>query len=333
MEYCWNRNSFIFKCLCTWLRCHQIGQCLRGFAHSDPQEGLESGHRCFSAIETEDEFVEVSLQVFRVNSMMRTIEPCLEITESPVDVGCPRSRNWPVLRVRKRGFGVPFPAIGPNRRSFGYMVHQKLPYRLRISLSRNGQADAARLFGSLSAFVGLTDHFNGAKNQRFCGRSGHASTAFPRNGASHDRFIGFNVPLQSRAGVADHRTPQTVQHEPGGPVGTSDLTFKLFGTETRCMGRHQIGRPEPLLNADMAPMHRRAGRRRRAPPAPWALISKRHLDQPIRPATTVWTNKSIRPPALRQVLMAGRVGRESPPKLPHCSRKFWPSHVMRMQNG
>ena len=74
----------------------------------------ESGHRCFPAIETENEFVEVSLQVFRGNSMMRAIEPCLEIAESPVDVCRARSWRLRVTIVRKHGFGAPFPAIGHN---------------------------------------------------------------------------------------------------------------------------------------------------------------------------------------------------------------------------
>ncbi len=320
-------------CLCTWLRFLQIGQCLRGFARGDPQESLESGHRCFPAIETEDKFVEVSLQVFWVNSMMRTIEPCLEIAESPVNVRRPRSWRLPVAIVRKRGFGVPFPAIGPNRRSFGCILHQKLPYRLLISLSCNGQADTACPLCSFSTFVDIADHFNSPENQRFCSHSGHASAAFPLNGASHDRFIGFNVPLQAGSCVTDHRTPQTVQHEPGGSVRASYLTFKLFGAEPRRVCRHQIGRPEPLLNAHMASMHRRASYWRCTPATRRALIPKRLLDYPILPAPTVWTHKSIRPPALRQVLPAGGVGRELPPKLPQRFRKPWPSHAAMMNNG
>ena len=128
----------------------------------------ESGHRCFPAIETENEFVEVSLQVFRGNSMMRTIEPCLEIAESPVDVCCSRSWRLRVTIIRKHGFGVPFPAIGCNHQSFDYILHQKLPDRHFVRLSRNGQADTARPLGSLSMLVSIADHFNSTKNQRFC---------------------------------------------------------------------------------------------------------------------------------------------------------------------
>ena len=130
----------------------------------------ESGHRCFPAIETENEFVEVSLQVFRGNSMMHTIEPYLEIAESPVDVSRSRSRRLRVTIIRKHGFGVPFPAIGCNHQSFDYILHQKLPDRHFVRLSRNGQADTARPLGSLSMLmlVSIADHFNSTENQRFC---------------------------------------------------------------------------------------------------------------------------------------------------------------------
>lgn len=235
--------------------------------------------------------------------------------------------------VRKRSFGVPPPAIGPNHRSFGYILHHKLPYRLLVGFSRNGQADATRPLCGPSTLVGIADHFNSPENQRFCCQIGHASAVFSLNRASHDRFIGFNAPFQSRSRIIHHRTSQAVKHEPGGPVFASYLTFKLFGAEPRRMCRHQIGRPEPLLNAHMASMHRRAGHWRCTSATPRALIPKRLLDHPILPAATVRTHKSIRPSALRHVLPAGSVGRELPPKLLQRSRESWPSHEAMMQNG
>ena len=264
---------------------------------------------------------------------MRTIEPRLEIAEGSVDVCRPRSWRLPVAIVRKRRFRVPLPSISPNCRSRGYILCQKLPNRLLVSLSRNGQANAVRPLGGLSMLVGIAHHFNGPENQRLCGRSSHTTAAFPFNGASHDRFIGFNVPLQRGSCVTDHRTPQTVQHEPSGPVRASYLTFKLLGAEPRRMCCHQIGCPKPLLNAHMASMHRRASRRRCTPTTPRALISERLIDHPMLPAPTVRTYKSIRPPALRQILPAGGIGRKLPPKLPQGFRKSWPSHVPTVTNG
>ena len=258
--------------------------------------------------------------------MMRTIEPCLEISESPVDVCSPHSWRLPVAIVRKRGFGVSFPAIGPNRRSFGYILHQKLPYQLLVSLSRNGQADAARPLCGLSMLVGIADHFNSPENQRFCCQSGHASATSSFDGASHDRFIGFNLPLQPGSCVTDHRTPQTVQHEPSSLVLASKLSLQLLSTEPRRMRRHQVSRPEPLLDTDMATMHRRASRGRRSSAAAPALIPERFLDHPILLAATIRTDEALRPSALRQVLQAGHIRGELPPKLPQCPWKCWPRH-------
>ena len=52
---------FMTKCLCTWLRFFQAGQCLRRFARCDPQKRLEGRHRRLSPIEPEDELLKVSL--------------------------------------------------------------------------------------------------------------------------------------------------------------------------------------------------------------------------------------------------------------------------------
>jgi len=65
---------------------------LRGLARSDPQERLKSGHRCSPAVEAKDEIVKVDVQVLGIDSMISTIEPGFEITESPVDV-LPQTRT------------------------------------------------------------------------------------------------------------------------------------------------------------------------------------------------------------------------------------------------
>src|SRR3990172_5256950 len=66
------------------------------FIRSNPQERLESGHRCFPAVEEKDEFVKVGLQILRIDSMMSTIEPRFKIAKSPVDVRSPHSWILPV---------------------------------------------------------------------------------------------------------------------------------------------------------------------------------------------------------------------------------------------
>ena len=135
------------------------------------------------------------------------------------------------------------------------------------------------------------------------------------------------------ADIIDHPTSQTVKHEPGSPILASYLAFQLLGAEARPMGRYQISRPEPLLNAHMATMHRRASHRRCASAARGALIPKGLPDHPVLPAAAAGADESLRPPAFRQVLPAGCIRRESAPKFLQGSRKSWASHEGMVQDG
>jgi len=93
------------------------------FTHSDPQERLESGHRCFPAVEAKDEFVKVGLQILWIDSMMSTIELRFEIAKSPVDVRSPHSWILPVptssFCIRKTALSTPHRPLQrwPNGRS------------------------------------------------------------------------------------------------------------------------------------------------------------------------------------------------------------------------
>ena len=95
------------------------------FTRSVPHERLESGHRCFPAVEAKDEFAKVGLQILRIKSMMSAIEPRFEIAKSQVEVRSPHSWILPVPIFRKCRFGVPSPPVGPNHRDLLDILHQK----------------------------------------------------------------------------------------------------------------------------------------------------------------------------------------------------------------
>ena len=229
--------------------------------------------------------------------------------------------------IRKRGFGIPSPPIGPNHRASFDILHKKFTYRLLIGVCSGGQADAARPLHVLSSLVSICNHFNSPKNQRFHRQAGHSPAALPSDGATDDRFIGLNSPPQSRSCVINHRMAQTVKHKPGRVVLASYLSLQLCGTKPWRMRRHQISRPKPFLNGHMTTMHYRTRHRGSTPAAPPALIAKRLSDDPILPSATFWADESLRPPALRQVLQTGPVRRELPPILLQCFGKSWSPHT------
>ena len=264
--------------------------------------------------------------------MMRTIEPRLEVSENTVNVRRPRAWRGRVKIVRKGGFGVPLPAIGADHRSFLHILREKFSYRLSVGVWRDGQADAASPLGGAPVFIGIAEHLNSAEYQSVCPRSCHTPTEIPFNRASYNRFIGFNVTRQPGSRVTDHRTPQPVQHKPGGSVCAPNLTFKLFGTEPRCMCGNQISRPKPFLDAHMAPVQHRTGCRRRTSATARALVSEWFFDHPIPASATLRTHKSIRPSTLREILQTDGVGRELLPEFLQRLRKFWSSHVSMIQH-
>ena len=48
---------------------------------SQAQECLESCHRCLSAVETKDKFIEIVLQVLCIDTVMTAVQPGLQIAE------------------------------------------------------------------------------------------------------------------------------------------------------------------------------------------------------------------------------------------------------------
>jgi len=207
-------------------------------------------------------------------------------------------------------FGIPSPPVVPNHRDLLDILHQNRP--LQRWPSGCGQPSQR----SPCACVSIPNHFNSPKNQCFRRQIGYCPATLSSNRTTDDRFVSLNTPRQSRSCVIDHGTSQTVKHEPSGLVLASYLWLQLFGAKPRRMCRHQISCPKPPLNAHMATMHRRASHRRSMSTAPTTFIPKRFLDHPILFAPAFRADESLRPSALRQVLQAGSIRRELPPKLP-----------------
>jgi hypothetical protein len=57
-----------------------------GTLGSQAQECLKRCHGCFSAVETKDKFIEIISQVFRIDTVMSTVQPGLQIAEDPMNV-------------------------------------------------------------------------------------------------------------------------------------------------------------------------------------------------------------------------------------------------------
>jgi hypothetical protein len=71
---------------------------------AEADQGLEGGHRGAAAVEPEDVFVEVGLQMLAADSSVGALQPALEVADHPVDPG------QDLARVLAEGSGCPLTA-------------------------------------------------------------------------------------------------------------------------------------------------------------------------------------------------------------------------------
>jgi hypothetical protein len=72
-------------------------------ASGDPENRIKRGHRVKPTIEAEHIFIEIGLQMFRLDTaMMRPFDPSLHIAEDEVDHGQVRFRLFGIASKRQR---------------------------------------------------------------------------------------------------------------------------------------------------------------------------------------------------------------------------------------
>lgn len=110
----------------------------------------------------------------------------------------------------------------------------------------HGKADASgsciEVFGPFSPWLGLTgvaiDHFDGSSNEDFSGVAGIEGASA---GTEWDFcLIYFNDPFEGRPVRIDHRSPQLLCQQPGGPIGEAELIVQLPRRHSVGMRRHQM---------------------------------------------------------------------------------------------
>ena len=100
----------------------QRGQGERRFLGRDPEQGLECRHRRVAPVEAKDKLVQIALEILRLNAVMRSVEPGLEVTKDLADVRRNPMRSFrsaddpSAMCVADQGrIRIPAPAIGSKR--------------------------------------------------------------------------------------------------------------------------------------------------------------------------------------------------------------------------
>ena len=107
--------------------------------------------------------------------------------------------------VRKGVLGVTLPSVGPDRGAGRHILSEEMSDRLPVGVRCDCQTDPAGSLGGPSALVNVADHLDRSENECLGLRRRHAPAELALNGASHNRFVGFNVARQPGSRVTEKR--------------------------------------------------------------------------------------------------------------------------------
>jgi len=255
----------------------------------DPQNGVERVHRIEAAVKTENEFVEIGLQMTRFDSaVMGAIDPRLQIGEDKMDHRQVFFRLPRVAPEDKRTVLVPhggktvisLPAVSANDGAGRYIVINKYGECFSITTGKrnicpfdardNAEPEAPRISEFLGRNAARTTlpgilacpNFDRANNRRLVMSSPSFATRAPANAA----FIYLDG-MRRPDGIAvwsHHASAELMKHRERRLICSNiELALKLDGGLAWRLCRHEISAPKPRRERHMARLHNRPGGERR----------------------------------------------------------------------
>jgi hypothetical protein len=300
----------------------------RNRASSNPENGVKRGHRIEPAIEPENKFVEIGLQMLWLDTaMMSTLKPSFQITENEMDHGqvrlglvgisAERQRLMVVSQLWKAG--VASPAIGTEDGAVRNVLFDKAGKRIGAAIRHDTKSQSSRINAAsvLLAIVCARANLYGADHDGLMMR---AATFTTRLAADH-AFINFDRMLAANGVTlrANHASAELVEYLKGRLVATeSKLPLELDRGLSGDLRGHQVRAPKPCRERRVARLHYGACRKRRIG---FASTTSQHdrrascetVGLSYKPALR--TRKSARPTNGFKVASASRVVGENPLKL------------------
>jgi hypothetical protein len=300
----------------------------RNRARGNPENRVKSRHRIKAAIEPENKLVEISLQVFGLDTaMMRSLDPSLQVAENEMDhgqvrlgfVGVAAKRQCLMMVSHIWKARVASPAICAQDGTERNVVCDKAGKHIGAAVGNDAKPqpsgiDAASVF---IAVIRARSDLYGADDDGLV----MSSATFAACLAADHAFVDLDGVL-SADGVAfgaNHASAELVEYLKGCLVATeTKLALKLDRRLSGGLRGHQVRAPKPSRERRMARLHDRSGCQRRVGFAPTTSQHDRRASCETVGRfyqSALRTRKSVRPTNGFKVASASRVVGENPLKL------------------
>ena len=264
------------------------------------------------AVEAENEFIEVGLEVLAAQPVINAQSPDLEVGKDAVHPGQYDVRGHLAddmgIMGDVGGTGVPGPTIGLCGGAGGEIGGEKGMKAGGRIIGDLAEADAT---GTAAAILDL----DGADDQHFALMATSATTGdrIVFTTAGDFGFIHLDQTGQWAAIWGKHAAAQFGAEQPRRFVGAkSELALQLQRRDAVGMGSHQIGGPEPGGERQLGVMHDGSGGDRGLTGAASAFIGPGLCLQPPGFATAAArADKPVRPARCGKILSAGRLVAEA----------------------
>ena len=137
-----------------------------------------------------------------------------------------------------------------------------LPIIAASAWSIESKSELPSLFSGFPIRIPVRDNLHGPDYQRLVGSADDPTTAQMFHWPADEGLIRFDNVRPRRSPIIDHAQSQAIEHDPSRTTGpTAQLALPWKRTEARCQHGDEVGRPAPLLNWNVGPLHQRAGER------------------------------------------------------------------------
>jgi hypothetical protein len=234
---------------------------------------MKCGHRVKPTIKAEHVFIEIGLQMFRLDTaMVRSLNPSLHVAEDEVDHGqvclclfriaCERKHFMAVSHLRN--FIVAAPSVCADGSARSNIIFDKASKCFSTSVRYDAKSQASSVnaaFFVRFAVILMRPNLYGTDYNRFMVRAATLSARL----AADIAFIDFGRILTTDSVTlrTNHTRAELVQDLEGRLIPSkAELALKLDSGLSGCLRSHEVCTPKPRREGCMARLHDGAGRKR-----------------------------------------------------------------------